>query len=145
MNLIHHALAPSRFEGDAEIFNSLNTVSRNSLENAIYFNNAYKFSNRLNVDYGLRLSSYTILGGDTYNVYEKGVKTESIVLAKSDLGKTFINPEPRISLTMQINSSSSIKTGYARNTQNLHLLSNSTSGSHGSEIATISILKNPIK
>ncbi|MBK9994894.1 MAG: TonB-dependent receptor [Saprospiraceae bacterium] len=129
LNLIHHALAPSRFEGDAEIFNSLNTVSRNSLENAIYFNNAYKFSNRLNVDYGLRLSSYTILGGDTYNVYEKGVKTESIVLAKSDLGKTFINPEPRISLTMQINSSSSIKTGYARNTQNLHLLSNSTSGS----------------
>ena len=129
LNLIHHTLAPSRFEGDAEIFNSLNTVSRNSLENAIYFNNAYKFSNRLNVDYGLRLSSYTILGGDTYNVYEKGVKTESIVLAKSDLGKTFINPEPRISLTMQINSSSSIKTGYARNTQNLHLLSNSTSGS----------------
>ncbi|HOJ90146.1 MAG TPA: TonB-dependent receptor, partial [Saprospiraceae bacterium] len=88
LNLIHHELAPSRFEGDAEVFNSLNTVSRKSLENALYANHVYKLTNRLNIDYGLRLSVYSILGGDTYNVYHNGEKTESIVLSKNKIGKT---------------------------------------------------------
>ena len=129
LNLIHHELAPSRFEGDAEVFNSLNTVSRKSLENALYANHVYKLTNRLNIDYGLRLSVYSILGGDTYNVYQDGEKTESIVLSKNKIGKTFVNPEPRLALNAQLTESSSFKVGYARNTQNLHLLSNSTSGS----------------
>jgi len=129
LNLIHHELAPSRFEGDAEVFNSLNTVSRKSLENALYANHVYKLTNRLNIDYGLRLSVYSILGGDTYNVYQNGEKTESIVLSKNKIGKTFVNPEPRLALNAQLTESSSFKVGYARNTQNLHLLSNSTSGS----------------
>ncbi len=129
LNLIHHELAPSRFEGDAEVFNSLNTVSRKSLENALYANHVYKLTNRLNIDYGLRLSVYSILGGDTYNVYQNGEKTESIVLSKNKIGKTFVNPEPRIALNAQLTENSSFKVGYARNTQNLHLLSNSTSGS----------------
>lgn len=129
LNLIHHELAPSRFEGDAEVFNSLNTVSRKSLENALYANHVYKLTNRLNIDYGLRLSVYSILGGDTYNVYQNGEKTESIVLSKNKIGKTFVNPEPRLALNAQLTENSSFKVGYARNTQNLHLLSNSTSGS----------------
>lgn len=129
LNLIHHELAPSRFEGDAEVFNSLNTVSRKSLENALYANHVYKLTNRLNIDYGLRLSVYSILGGDTYNVYQDGEKTESIVLSKNKIGKTFVNPEPRLALNAQLTENSSFKVGYARNTQNLHLLSNSTSGS----------------
>ncbi|HOJ92016.1 MAG TPA: TonB-dependent receptor, partial [Saprospiraceae bacterium] len=45
------------------------------------------------------------------------------------IGKTFVNPEPRIALNAQLTENSSFKVGYARNTQNLHLLSNSTSGS----------------
>ncbi|MBK7468426.1 MAG: TonB-dependent receptor [Saprospiraceae bacterium] len=129
LNLIHHELAPSRFEGDAEVFNSLNTVSRKSLENALYANHVYKLTNRLNIDYGLRLSVYSILGGDTYNVYQNGEKTESIVLSKNKIGKTFVNPEPRLALNAQLTENSSFKVGYSRNTQNLHLLSNSTSGS----------------
>ncbi len=129
LNLIHHELAPSRFEGDAEVFNSLNTVSRKSLENALYANHVYKLTNRLNIDYGLRLSVYSILGGDTYNVYQDGEKTESIVLSKNKIGKTFVNPEPRLALNAQLTENSSFKVGYSRNTQNLHLLSNSTSGS----------------
>jgi hypothetical protein len=129
LNLIHHELAPSRFEGDAEVFNSLNTVSRKSLENALYANHVYKLTNRLNIDYGLRLSVYSILGGDTYNVYQNGEKTESIVLPKNKIGKTFVNAEPRLALNMQLTDNSSFKVGYSRNTQNLHLLSNSTSGS----------------
>jgi hypothetical protein len=70
---------------------------------------------------------YNILGGDTYNIFENSIKTDSIVLANGAFGKSFYNIEPRFQFSYLINKSSSIKGGYARNTQHLHLLSNSTS------------------
>ncbi|MCX6229636.1 MAG: hypothetical protein NTV75_10800, partial [Bacteroidia bacterium] len=42
--------------------------------------------------------------------------------------KSYLNLEPRLSINYILNAENSIKTSYARNVQNLHLLSNSTSG-----------------
>ena len=129
VNAIYHKLTPSRFQSEDNAETNTTQVSRYALENAIYANNNYSVSEKINVDYGLRLSSYTILGGDTYNIYDKGVKTDSKVLSEGSVGKTYLNLEPRISASYQTGNSSSVKLGYARNTQNLHLLSNSTSAS----------------
>jgi hypothetical protein len=85
-----------------------------------------KISEKLTLDYGLRSSTYTILGGDTYNIYDKGVLVDSIVLLSGDLGKTYYNLEPRFQFNILLNPYSSIKGGYARNTQHMHLLSNSS-------------------
>jgi TonB dependent receptor/CarboxypepD_reg-like domain/TonB-dependent Receptor Plug Domain len=126
-NSIHHTLTPSRFQTDSG--GGQPQISRYALENAIYANNTYSINRNLNFDYGLRLSSYSILGGDTYNLYQNGVKSDSVVLAKGNWGKTYVNFEPRLSLSYKITDYSSIKFGYSRNTQNLHLLSNSTSTS----------------
>ena len=41
--------------------------------------------------------------------------------------KTYTNLEPRLSVSYQLNDASSIKASYNRNTQVLHLISNSTS------------------
>jgi hypothetical protein len=125
-NGIHHTLTPSRFEGDPNVFNKSARVGRASLENALYANNTYTVNSKFSIDGGLRLSAYTILGGDTYNLYDNGVKKDSVVLAKGAFGKTYINPEPRFSISYQLNDKSSFKAAYARNTQHLHLLSNST-------------------
>jgi hypothetical protein len=57
------------------------------------------------------------------------VKSDSVVLAKGNWGKTYLNVEPRVSLSYKVTDYSSIKLAYSRNTQNLHLLSNSTSTS----------------
>ncbi len=129
VNAIYHKLTPSRFQSEDNAETNTTQVSRYALENAIYANNNFSVSEKINVDYGLRLSSYTILGGDTYNIYDKAVKTDSKVLAQGSVGKTYLNLEPRISASYQTGNSSSVKLGYARNTQNLHLLSNSTSAS----------------
>ncbi|MEN9612676.1 MAG: hypothetical protein RLZZ628_3490 [Bacteroidota bacterium] len=126
-NSIHHTLTPSRFKTDSA--GGQPQISRYALENAIYANNTYSINANLNLDYGLRLSSYSILGGDTYNLYQNGVKSDSVVLAKGNWGKTYINIEPRLSMSYKLTGYSSIKIGYSRNTQNLHLLSNSTSTS----------------
>ena len=91
-NTIHHTLTPSRFSGD-----SLNTKpkeSRYALENAIYATNTYSINSRLNVDYGLRVSSYSILGGGTFNRYNGDVLIDSIKVAYGSFGKTYVNLEP---------------------------------------------------
>jgi TonB dependent receptor/CarboxypepD_reg-like domain/TonB-dependent Receptor Plug Domain len=127
-NSIYHTLTPSRFRTDSGS-NSPPQISRFALENAVYANNTYTVNSKFNIDYGLRLSSYSILGGDTYNIYQNGKKSDSVVLAKGNWGKTYFNFEPRLSFSYKLTDYSSIKLAYSRNTQNLHLLSNSTSTS----------------
>ena len=126
-NSIRHKLIPTRLSGGNTI--AANKNGRLSLENAIFINNTWRTTDKLTFDYGLRLSAYTILGGDTYNIYNKGALTDSVVLAQGKFGKTYLNLEPRFQFNYNINDVSSIKGGYARNTQHLHLLSNTTSTS----------------
>ncbi len=126
-NTISHNITPGSLINTNDESQSTVKDGRKAWENAIYANNTYSVSSKFNVDYGLRLSSWSILGGTTYNIYDKGVKQDSVVLADNTIGKTYFNLEPRLAFNFIINNKSSIKTGYARNTQNLHLLSNSTS------------------
>lgn len=125
-NVIHHTITPTIAEGvDIES----DKKSRKGLENAVYVSNSYKASSKFTLDYGLRFSSYSILGGDTYNIYDSGQFVQSIDLEKGEIGKTYFNLEPRISMNYRLNNTTSLKIGYARNIQNLHLMSNSTGGS----------------
>jgi hypothetical protein len=126
-NSILHTITPSIFSGTVK--NSVNKVGRNGLENAIYFNNNFKPNQKLTIDYGLRVSAYSMMGGDVYNLYNGNEKTSSILLEKTALGKTYLNIEPRITSNYRINEFSSIKLAYARNVQHLHLLSNATASS----------------
>jgi hypothetical protein len=126
-NTISHDITPGSLINIDDESQSTVKDGRKAWENAIYANNTYSVSSKFNVDYGLRLSAWSILGGTTYNIYDKGVKQDSVVLSKNTIGKTYFNLEPRLAFNFIINNKSSIKTGYARNTQNLHLLSNSTS------------------
>ncbi|MFN0200890.1 MAG: TonB-dependent receptor plug domain-containing protein, partial [Bacteroidia bacterium] len=127
VNSIHHTIRPSRFEGDS--IPAADKDDRFGWENAVYVNNSYSPTRRLNFDYGLRLSSYSLLGAGTYNRYEKGMLTDSVVLKANEIGKTYFNLEPRLSMSYLLNEAISLKAAYARNTQNLHLLSNSTTTS----------------
>ncbi len=125
-NTIHHTITPANVTGT--LSSSFPKQSRYSLENAIYLNDDHKVTEKLSLSYGLRLSAFTVLGGDTYNIYEKGVLKDSVQLASGALGKTYFNLEPRFSANFRINQVSSLKAAYSRNSQNLHLLSNSNSG-----------------
>ncbi|MCY0978226.1 TonB-dependent receptor [Chryseobacterium wangxinyae] len=123
---IYHTITPSSASGTS--VSSFPRNSRYSWENALYINDDYKVTEKLTVNYGLRLSMFSVLGGDRFNLYDNGVLTGSKFLEKGKFGNTYVNLEPRITANYRINEVSSIKGGYARNTQNLHLLSNSSSG-----------------
>lgn len=126
-NSILHTITPSVFSGTVN--NNINKVGRNGLENSVYFNNNFKANQQLTLDYGVRISAYSIMGGDIYNVYNDNVITQSILLQKNEFGKTYINIEPRFTSNYRINDLSSLKVAYARNVQHLHLLSNATAAS----------------
>ncbi len=113
-----------------------NTIRRslpiqNSIENAIYFSYDYKFSPKVYLSAGLRISEFSLIGPgpfykyDTYNFIDS---VKSIVDSTRSV-KSYFEPEPRLSVNYVINNKNSLKASYARSVQYLHLLSNSTTGS----------------
>jgi hypothetical protein len=127
MQSILHTITPGSVSGTAS--NTFTRYVRRSWENAAYINDDFKATNKLTINYGARLSGFSVVGnGDVYNTYKQGILTDTVSLANGVIGKTYFNIEPRASANYRINEVSSIKLAYARNTQNLHLLSNSNAG-----------------
>ncbi len=122
--------------------NPFNLTKKYAFENAIYLDVAHKVSEKLNLSYGLRFSSFYRLGQDELNtyennqavnfnpdfkIYEEANPTGTEKFKRSDVIARFFNLEPRASLAYQLNSESSIKMSYNRMAQYLHLLSNTNS------------------
>lgn len=94
-------------EGNSEI--NIILDKKQAIETGIYINNKQEISKSLNASYGIRLSAFRQTGD-------------------ADTTKSYIIPEPRVSVNYRINSKSSVKLSYNRMSQYLHLLSNSTTG-----------------
>ncbi len=93
------------------------------LESALYATNDWKATDKLKINYGLRLSNFIVLPGDYYSLNENKEITDT--LSFSGIVKSYLNLEPRFSFNYKLNRNSAIKFAYARNTQNLQLISNS--------------------
>ena len=131
LNSIYHTIKP----GEISVTSNQSTVSqglpdRYTLENAFYISNYWKTGAKWGVLYGLRLSAFTILGkGDYYTLDGDGRVTDTTSYGRGEVVKTYFNLEPRVALSYQLNATSALKASYTRNSQNLHLISNSTSSS----------------
>ncbi|HRG01603.1 MAG TPA: TonB-dependent receptor [Bacteroidia bacterium] len=100
------------------------------VEYAGYIDNEQKLSNRFTLQYGVRWSFFNYLGKGTKYTYRDTIPNESRPLdseQKIDAGKniaTYNTPEPRLALNYTINDKSSVKLGYNRMSQYLHIVSN---------------------
>ncbi len=144
INAIYHSIRPGEVTATAESsVNSSKLQRRYSLENAAYATNTWKAADKLQVTYGLRLTAFSILGkGDFYSITPDGIVTDTFSYKKGEIVKTYLNVEPRLAVSYQFNPVSSIKASYARNVQNLHLLSNSTTSSPTDKwVASTNIIK----
>ncbi|BDW94054.1 TonB-dependent receptor [Allomuricauda sp. XS_ASV26] len=127
---------------ETSAINPLALDKKRALESAVYVNAEHKLSNRLTAQYGLRLSGFSRLGGQpisiyqnnqpvVYNsdleIYERGEVIDETTYKKSDVITSFRNLEPRASLAYLINDNSSLKAGFSRTAQYIHLLSNTSS------------------
>ena len=98
---------------------------RKAWENAIFASNSMKLHDKMELSYGLRVSSFSVLGGGDYYEFENHTITDTISTKNGQFLKTYWNIEPRLSAAYQLNDVSSIKAAYTRTTQHLHLLSTS--------------------
>lgn len=128
---IHHTIAPGQITSPStSSVNPIKVETRKGIELATYISDQYHVSDKIKLMYGLRLSSYSVLGGGNFKTYDyDGVETSSTFYKDGSFVKTYINLEPRLSASFQLSDSKAIKTAYTRNVQNLHLMSNSTATS----------------
>jgi len=127
-NVIHHTMTPGQIEaseGSAILDSKLQ--ERFALDNAVYVSNDWQASSKLKVNYGLRLSSFDVLGGNDYYTFDaEGNVDDTLSYKDGSIVKSYVYLEPRVSMSYAFNESSSIKAALARNVQNLHLISNSS-------------------
>lgn len=131
LNSIYHSIVPGvvSIQSDNDDFN-LELSNKYGWENAAYASHKYKFNSSINIEYGLRLSAWSTLGAGTFYSYDDaGTQIDSTILGKREIGTTYFNLEPRLVANYTIDDQNSIKASYTRNTQNLHLLSNTNAGS----------------
>ncbi|HEU4717828.1 MAG TPA: TonB-dependent receptor [Bacteroidia bacterium] len=130
-NSIYHTVTPGQITAEAgSSINPVKLQDRYGWENAVFISNEWKATERISITYGLRGSSFSILGkGDFYSFDTEGNVSDTAHYSSGQIVKTYFNLEPRISGAVLINEKSSVKFSYSRNTQYLHLLSNSTSTS----------------
>lgn len=100
------------------------------IESAVYVDNEQKLGDKLSVQYGLRWSFFNYMGKGTEYIYRDTIPNESKPLDKEvkynmwETIKSYNNAEPRLAVNYTINDKSSVKLGYNRMSQYLHIVSN---------------------
>lgn len=122
--------------------NYFKLTNKYALENAFYISAEHKLTENFSAEYGLRLSNFFRLGQKEFNIYENdkpveyneetGVYREAEIVdtqsySRSEILRSFTNPEPRLALAYTLTDDQSIKASYNRMTQYLHLISNTSS------------------
>lgn len=128
-NLVHHTITPGEIDANdsSGIDDSGDFQKKYALENAAFIAGESKLTQNINLSYGVRLSTFNLLGGDGefYNYSSEGDITDTLFYNRNDIVKTYVVPEPRVSMSYVVNESTSVKAAYTRSSQFLHLISNS--------------------
>ena len=136
--VIYHRFNPGLFapnnEESALIFTETQIEKRKALESGWYIDHEYKHSTRLNFRYGLRLSTFSNIGGSEYT-YTKDPETNEPISAlttrdsfgSSEIYNTYAGLEPRASVSYNLNSTLAIKGSYNRTFQYVQQATNTAS------------------
>jgi hypothetical protein len=115
-----------------------------ALETAVYIEAEQSLSNQFSLNYGLRISSFLRLGGqtiygydedepitfnETLGIYEEGsIKQDnSTYYGRGEVIKPFYGFEPRFAMSYKPNENNAFKASYNRMFQYIHLISNTVS------------------
>ncbi|MFC3812024.1 TonB-dependent receptor [Lacihabitans lacunae] len=116
---------------------SIGLPNKYAVESALYIGNEQKVSEKVTLNYGLRYSNYSYLGtGSATILKETDVQTgerkeivNTVSYGKGETIQNYGNFEPRFAINIGLNNTSSIKIGYNRLAQYIHLLSNTVASS----------------
>ncbi len=122
-------LKPTSSESNARSFALDNQYS---IENAIYFADDWSYNEHFFVEAGIRIPLFTSFGPASVNIYQEGAAreviniTDTLQFKRGEAIKTYLGVEPRLSLRWMTGPTASVKLGYNRMYQFIHLVSNTT-------------------
>jgi len=130
IHLTYHNFMPAEVvPGKESYVNKIKLNSTSALEEALYLSNEQQLTERLTLEYGLRLSGFTNTGpGKVYHYGPEGeTPIDTVTYKRFEKIKSYGGLEPRFSAKYELDQVSSIKASYNRTLQYLHLISNTTS------------------
>lgn len=119
---------PGNLTSDSPLPQSLTLSVKNAVEFVLYGNHEISLGEKFGLNYGLRLSHWSATGeAFEFQFDENHNVTDTLFFTKGQNYKQYVNLEPRLTLRYNLSETSSVKTSYSRNVQNVHLISNSVS------------------
>lgn len=128
-NSVLHQFKPGEVVSNSKNIRNFNIAQKEGWENAVYAFSEVQLSEKLNIGTGLRVSTFSRIGfgtENTYNTTGSVINTESF--ASGNFYRNYAALEPRFNLTWLLSDESSVKAGFNRMSQYIHLLSNSSAG-----------------
>lgn len=131
---IDYRFQPGRIEptSPASNINPVEVARQRSIESGGYIADQWDVTDRLQVDAGIRLSSFLVLGPGSVFQYRPNAPletvniTDTLVFRSGEKITGYAYPEPRLSFRVQLSEKSYIKGGFHRIYQYLHLITNTT-------------------
>ena len=127
---VYHRFTPSSASASSgeTNFDVGGTVKLFAHEAALYIGDDFDITDKLRVNVGFRYSLFNQVGPFTRYVKDPttGKNSDTITYAKGESVKLYHGPEPRASLRYSINNNASVKAGFTRTLQYIHLASLST-------------------
>ncbi len=132
-NIVRYGVSPAKLEPrEGSVISSLELPHEQAYESALYVADEYELSARWLIELGLRGVFYVNAGPYEQAIYLEGqpksVETisgyESV--KSGGIEKAYFKAEPRLAFRYKVNKYSSIKAGYNRMNQFLHMISNNT-------------------
>lgn len=126
--------SPGKIEPNAEgsIFQTVELQKLFALDHGLYVNDQCHVSDKITIDYGVRLSIFQSMGPGSVFLYEDPhdninvTRTDTLEFKAWETIKTYVNLEPRLAIRYIIGSEQSIKLSYNRMVQNTHLIAAGT-------------------
>lgn len=133
-NLTYRRFQPGNLQPNVEssIFGNVELQKLYALDHALYIGNKQLVSDKLTLEYGLRLSIFQNVGPGDVKIYadlQDNIRPEVLRVDSYDSFEpiiTYYNLEPRLSARYLVNDISSLKFSYNRMAQNVHLISSGT-------------------
>jgi len=116
----------------SSIFSETELQKLQALDHALFISNKHTISNKLSLEYGVRLSIFQQIGPYTVYTYADPKDNVNITItdtqeiSQGEVVEAYINLEPRLSGRLLLNDFSSLKISYNRMVQNVHLISSGT-------------------
>jgi hypothetical protein len=138
MQLTRHYFKPGKFfaandETKKTFSEDLILENKDALEGAVYIDDQIKFSEKFNIRYGARLSSFSNIGGTEY-LYTKDRNyapidslTVSTIHAPGKIYNTYWGFEPRFAASYNVAKKTALKASYNRTFQYVQQASNTAS------------------